>query len=212
MKKTILILLGISVLLIGVIYVLYKNSESKNEEIIDIFKEDSEELTVEEEIKEDIISKVFVDIKGMVANPGVYEMSVNSRVNDVIIKAGGLVDGADTSFINLAKIVTDEMTIIIHSTEEIKQKYKEEICVCNCPEITNDACIEEKLEKENNLVNINTADKDELMLVSGIGESKANSIIKYRETNGLFSNIEEIKNVSGIGDSLFEEIKDHITV
>jgi len=126
---------------------------------------------------------------------------------------GGLGDGADTSLINLAKIVEDEMTIIIYSKEEILEKYKEEICICECPEITNDACININTNSElEKVVNINSATKEDLMTIPGIGESKAEGIIKYREENGKFSNIEEIKNVSGIGDSLFEEIKKLITV
>ena len=134
--------------------------------------------------------------------------------NDVITMAGGLIEGADTSLINLAKIVADEMTIIIYSKEEVTEKLKEEICVCECPLINNDACINDSSSsvKEGPLININTATKEELMTISGIGEAKAEDIIKYRESNGNFKSIDEIKNVSGIGDSLFEKIKDYITV
>lgn len=216
LKKIILILLGISILLSGVIFVLYKNNQSKTEEVIDIFKEkEDEEVSEETEKQEEItnVEKVVVDIKGMVASPGVYEVDSTSRVNDVINMAGGLLEGADTSLINLAKIVTDEMTIIIYSSEEVLEKYKEEVCVCDCPEITNDACIDNSTESnDNEIVNINTATKEELTKVPGIGESKAESIIKHREENGNFNTIEDIKNVSGIGESLFEKIKDYITV
>ena len=214
MKKIFLILLGISIILIGVIFVLYKNYYTSNEEVIDIFKDKEEEVVVEEEseILKEEEEKVVVDIKGMVANPGVYEVSSSSRVNDVIELAGGLLENADTSLINLAKIVSDEMTIIIYSNEEVLEKYKEEVCVCDCPLISNDACIESGSEDSGALVNINTASKEELMTVSGIGEAKAESIIKYREDNGSFSAIEDIMNVSGIGESLFEKIKDYITV
>lgn len=105
------------------------------------------------------------------------------------------------------------MTIIIYSKEEILEKYKEEVCICECPEITNDACIETKNDTEENiLVNINTAGKDELTKIPGVGDSKAHAIIKYREENGDFNDIEDIKKVSGIGESLFEKIKDYITV
>lgn len=215
MKKIFLILLGISILLSGAIFILYKNNQSKNEEVIDIFKDKEEVKEEEEEQKEDSEDKkIVVDIKGMVASPGVYEVSSTARVNDVITMAGGLLDGADTSLINLAKIVADEMTIIVYSKEEVTEKLKEEICVCECPLITNDACINDSLSsvKEGTLININTATKEELMTISGIGEAKADDIIKYRESNGNFKSIDEIKNVSGIGDSLFEKIKDYITV
>ena len=215
MKKIILILIGIAVVLFGVIFVIYKNSENSREEVIDIFKEETDEEVEEpssDENKEEINeNKVVVDIKGMVANPGVYEVNTTFRVNDVITIAGGLMEGADTSLINLAKIVEDEMIIIIYSKEEILEKFKNEVCVCDCPEIKNDACIEVNTE-ENILVNINTASKEELMKVSGIGESKADEIIEYRTINGNFGSIEDIKNVSGIGEALFEKIKDYITV
>ena len=200
MKKIILILIGIAVLLSTVIFIIYTNNENSNEEVIDIFKEENNE------------NEVVVDIKGMVANPGVYEVNTTFRVNDVITLAGGLTEGADTSLINLAKIVEDEMIIIIYSKEEILEKFKNEVCICDCPEIKNDACIEVNTGEENILVNINTASKEELMKVSGIGESKAEAIIEYRQSNGNFNTIEDIKNVSGIGEALFEKIKDYITV
>ena len=108
MKKIILILIGIAVVLFGVILVIYKNNESSNGEVIDIFKEETEEVIEEpssDENKEETNeNKVVVDIKGMVANPGVYEVDTTFRVNDVITLAGGLKEGADTSLINLAKI------------------------------------------------------------------------------------------------------------
>ncbi len=219
MKKIFLILLGISILLIGTIFILYKNYESENEEVIDIFKDEEEEKEQETvspdnvQYEEDNIDKVVVDIKGMVVNPGVYEVESTKRVNDVIEMAGGLIEGADTSLINLAKIVSDEMTIIIYSSNEVLEKYKSEVCLCDCPEITNDACINSDITSDQNtVVNINTARKEELMTISGLGDAKADAIIKYREENGNFNSIEEIKNVSGIGDSLFEKIKDYITV
>lgn len=219
MKKIFLVLFGISILLIGVIFVLYNNYYAKDEEVIDIFKDNDEQEETQDSIldidekKEDDIEKVVVDIKGMILNPGVYEVSSSSRVNDVIELAGGLIDGADTSLINLAKIVFDEMTIIIYSNDEVLEKYKDEICVCECPLISNDACTSsDSSNSASGLVNINTAGMDELMKVSGIGEAKADSIIRYREENGRFKTIEDIMNVSGIGESLFEKIKNYITV
>lgn len=218
MKKVIFILLGISFVLGGVIFVLYKNNYSKNDDVVDIFKEkdnsdnndNSDEKEKIEDLKDDT-NTVIVDIKGMVVNPGVYEVPSSFRVNDVIETAGGLLDGADTSKINLAKIVSDEMTIIIYSNEEIIEKYKNEVCVCDCPDISNDACISDNNE-DDTLVNINTADIDELMEIKGIGRSKAKAIIEYRDKMGNFNSIDDIKNVDGIGDSLFEKIKMYIKV
>lgn len=216
MKKVILVLIGISILLGGTIFVLYKNNKESNEETVDIFKKKEEkkeeELPIEEKKKE--VSTVIVDIKGNVNNPGVYEVENGKRVNDVINMAGGLTETADTSNINLAKIVTDEMTIVIYSKEEVLEKYKSEVCICDCPYITNDACINESSNEDNtsSLVNINTASIEELMTLQGLGEAKAKSIIEYRTKNGNFTSIDSIKEVSGIGEAIFEKIKDYITV
>ena len=115
------------------------------------------------------------------------------------------------------------MVIIIYTKEEVKNsnlvntviKVVEKECVC--PNIENDGCLNTEIKdtignkEENELININTATKEELQTINGIGESKANNIIKYRETKGNFSSIEDIKNVEGIGDSLYEAIKTYIT-
>ena len=155
MKKLIYILIGVSALLGATIYIIYKTNNDITEEA-DIIKEDQEN---KKELKKESNTKVVVDIKGMITNPGVYEVEKNSRVNDVIALAGGLLEGADTSKINLAKIVEDEMTIIIYSKEEILEKYKEENCVCKPCEIINDACIN-NTDNTTNLININTATKE----------------------------------------------------
>lgn len=166
--------------------------------------------------------KVHVDIKGAIKEPNVYEMDKGSRIIDLINEAGGLNDNADTSLINLSKILSDEMVIYIYTKEEVKNsnlidtviKVVEKECVC--PNIQNDGCINDKLDdtitnKESGLVNINTADLSMLMTIPGIGEQKAKNIIKYREENGLFNEISDITKVSGIGNSLYESIKEYIT-
>lgn len=209
MKKTILILTTIIILLGGTIYIIYKNTENSNEEVIDIFKkEEDNEEEEQEETKNS--TKVIVDIKGMVNNPGVYEVDNTYRVNDVINLAGGLKEGADTSDINLAKTVYDEMTIIVYSSEEVLEKYKQEVCICNCPYIENNACIDN--ETDSNLVNINTAGIEELTTLTGIGDVKAEAIIKYRNEVGRFKQKEDLLNIEGIGEALFEKIKDDITI
>lgn len=186
-----------------------------------------EPITKEEQEAQKKIIKI--DIKGQVINPGVYELEENSRVIDAINKAGGLTEIANTSLINLSKKLEDSMVIIIYSNEEVENSNVKQIETvfkiiekeCNCPVIENDSCInteitkeesnEENTNTENKLVNINTSSKEELMTVSGIGESKADSIIEYRKTN-KFNSIEDIMNVSGIGEKLFEQIKTHITI
>ena len=176
-----------------------------------------------------VVEKIKVDIKGYIEVPGVYEMDNDSRIIDVINKAGGLKEEANTEYINLSKRVNDEMIIIIYSNNEV-EKYKEtekEIVYieyeCVCPDNKNDACINEEdtvntngvktekieetsSEKKDELISINTGTLDELMTLSGIGESKA----QYREKNGKFEKLEDIMNVSGIGESAYSKIKDYI--
>ena len=199
--------------------IIIKNNLKNNEVYASSDKEIlyANNVTLEEN-KEEIS---FVDIKGQVLNPGVYKVYENTRVIDVINMAGGLLDNSYTSKINLAKKVKDEMVIIIYSKEEIK---KNEIKEVNINYSFNDALINDKdvltndnkisnsnISKENKLVNINTCTKEELLTLSGIGESKANAIISYREENGGFKTIEDLLNVSGIGNSIYEKIKNYIT-
>lgn len=143
----------------------------------------------------------------------------NSVVIDVINEAGGLTDLADTSVINLSKKIIDEMVIIIYTKEQVanftKVKETEKIIQDKCNQVDenslkNDACI--KTEEITSKVSINNSPKEVLMTLQGIGESKANDIIKYREENGPFNSIEDIKNVPGIGDNLFAQIKEDITL
>lgn len=188
---------------------------------------ENEGINDNEEFENVIVKKVYVDIKGAVKNPGVYEVGEDKKVIDVLELAGGLAENADTSMINLAKKVFNEMVVIIYTNDEVKNARESDTVIkvvekeCVCPEIKNDACINSgDIEKndnqnnveENNKVNINKATLEELLTISGIGESKAKSIIEYREQNGVFKQIGDIMNVSGIGESLFEKIKNNITV
>ena len=169
--------------------------------------------------KKENIENYKVDIKGEILTPGIYTLKSNSREIDVIEMSGGLTENADTSVINLSKKITDEMVIIIYSKSEVKdfektketEKIVQEKCIKKDENaLKNDACITDSV-KTSGKVSINTATKEELMSLTGIGDSKAEDIIKYREENGLFKTIEDIKNVSGIGDSLFAKIKENIT-
>lgn len=153
---------------------------------------------------------VKVDIKGCVNKTGVYEMNLNDRVIDVINKSGGLSECADTSSINLSKKIFDEMVIIIPSEEEtIKEDINNDALIGD--EQNNINSNDEVKQEINKKVSINSASKEELMTLTGIGESKALAIIEYRN-NKKFESIEEITNVSGIGESLFEKIKNDITL
>lgn len=161
-----------------------------------------------------------MDIKGEILTPGIYSMSSSSRVIDVIEKAGGLTKNANTTVINLSKKITDEMVIIIYSNEEVKNfaKTKEveqqvqQYCVQKEETaLKNDACITENTTTSSK-VSINKATLEQLQTLPGIGEAKAKDIIAYREQNGPFTTIEDLKKISGIGESVFAKIKDYITL
>ena len=171
----------------------------------------------EEQTKQNNIIKV--DIKGAVNNPGVYELDSLTRVQDVIDLAGGLKKDADTSNINLSKIIKDEMVIIISTKTELKNQTinVEKTPVTNDVSLTRSEVIPKlEIKDDNNelsaIININNASMEELMTLNGIGVSKAQAIIDYRNTFGNFLNIEDIKNVTGIGESAYSKIKDNITV
>ena len=224
----ILILIIICLVIIRKKELKENNKEYKISVNSNLIKEDNKKDN-KSSIGED--KKIIVDIKGQVITPGVYELEENSRVIDVINLAGGLTENANTSLINLSKKIEDGMVIIIYSNEEVANSNVKEVETvfkiiekeCNCPNIKNDSCINTELDNEvekeninnneetNKLVNINTASKEELMTLTSIGESKAEAIIKYRNET-KFGTIEDIKNVSGIGDALFEKIKENITV
>lgn len=195
-----------------IIYVSF-NSDVKTVEPEVIALSDDEE---KDEIITEAVETIFIDIKGEVENPGVYEMQLGDRVIDAVQMAGGFTDEATTDNVNLSKKLKDESVIIIPSY----LKDYENVTIKNDYEIDiNDDIVQseknesdEKIESSSNLININTASVVELMSLDGIGESKAKAIIEYRDINGDFENILDIKNVSGIGESIYEKIKDYITV
>lgn len=151
-------------------------------------KFEEEEVQSEEEKNQSVVN-IIVDIDGAVSKPGVYEFSLGARVIDAINKAGGLTQRADTKNLNKARKLIDGEKIYI--PEEGEEVYLD------------NENIQEK-------ININTATKEQLMSLDGIGEVYSLRIIEYREKK-RFTNIEEIKNVKGIGEKTFEKIKDKIT-
>ena len=137
---------------------------------------------------------VYVHICGEVMEPGVYELPEGSRIFEAVKAAGGLTDEADEASLNMAEKVSDGMQIVILSYDEIVERSAAE------------------QEAKSGLVNINTASREQLMTLSGIGEARAEDIIRYREESGGFNVIEDIKKVPGIKDAAYLKIKDNITV
>ena len=217
-----LIFFAFSIIIIGSITLI----SNKNDIKIESEKKLSDENNIlrEKKDKEDNNDILLVDIKGAIQNPGVYQLNVGKRVIDVINLAGGLKENANTINLNLSKKITDEMYIIVYTNEELESYLKKEnnaSCVsleCICPNEENKACITSKdsiIKKTNDIkqdvkISINNASKEELMTLTGIGEAKADNIINYRNENGLFNKIEDIKNVAGISDKIFEKIKNDI--
>ena len=140
--------------------------------------------------------KIFVDVKGAVKHPGVFETTKDKRVKDLIEEAGGLLDDADTSTLNLSQKVKDQMVIYV-----LKHGEK--------PKQISDGGIS---SSSGDVININTANLEQLMKISGVGKTKAEAIISYREKNGDFKKKEDITKVKGIGKATFEKIKDKIEV
>lgn len=180
------------------------NEEDNNGEDLNEVKINNEEL-IENEIKEDKNSSnldsnnniIVVEIKGEVLKPDVYKLSEGSIVKDLIDAAGGLTNQANISNINRAKELKNHELLIISNINDV-----------NIEENSNE--IIENEENTDSAISINEADLSKLKEIPGIGDVKANSIIAYREKNGGFKSIEELKNVDGIGEKTFEKIKDSI--
>ena len=137
---------------------------------------------------------LYVYVCGAVADPGVYTLENGSRIVAAIEAAGGFLPEAATDAVNLAELVQDGMQIIVPDVEEVAAR------------------VAEMARQEAGLINLNTATKAELCTLSGIGETKAEAILAYRTELGGFNSIEQLKEVTGIGESLFNQIKSSIYI
>lgn len=143
---------------------------------------------------------IYVYVCGAVNTPGVYELAGGTRIYEAIMCAGGLREDADKNYVNQAQILSDGEQVYIPIEGEAVQEH-----------------LMQEAEKGSEFsaddrIDINTATKEELMTLSGIGESRAESILAYRQIHGTFQNIEELMNVEGIKEGIFQKIKDSITV
>lgn len=154
--------------------------------------------------------KITIYISGEVQNPGVVTINSDQRLATAVEKLGGVTQNADMNNINLAMKLEDEMHYIIPKKGE-----KIETNTMQNQNTSNNTIDESNINSNNNesnKININTATIDELDKIPGVGEATANKILSYREENGNFNSIEEIKNVNGIGEKKFENMKDLICV
>lgn len=183
---------GILLILVGVGGLFSKKEESvEGTTVVEttMLVEKTEVSTTQETV-------IFVDIKGAVKNPGVYQMKVGDRVKDALDAAGGLTEEADSQKVNLAKRLEDQMVIVV-------PKVGEEAEEIPAGETRNEGTKEGK-------VNINTATVEELKTLKGVGEKKAEAIIEYRKKNGSFQTKEDLMKVRGIGKKLFESFQERI--
>ena len=195
-------------LLGGAFFLVPKLSKKEKKNTPTLVLKTAKEEKQKSDQEEKITSFFQVDIKGAVQQPGIYSVQEGSRVIDVIRLAGDL---------------TDEMVIIVYTKEEVQNfkqvKEQEDIVQKKCVEgpnssVSNDACLDEEDDERasSSKVSLNNASKEEFLTLPGIGESKAEAIIKYREEHGGFQAIEEVKEVSGIGESLYNQIKEDLTL
>lgn len=184
-KKTVFKIIILAIILISSLII--KCTAKPNTKVI---ADDNKNKDVKTEKLED---NIIIDISGEIKNPGIYKMKGRVRLYEIIDKAGGLKEEANINSINQARYVKDGEKIIIPSSRNSQGMDKESI------------------SNENNLVNINTASKEELLKLPGIGEVTAEKIINYRDNNN-FTKIEDLKNVNGIGMATYNKLKDLICV
>lgn len=201
-KKKIKIVAGvIAVLVFGILYLSFNQKETAKKIVTEPFSDsdmvsgESTELSANPQTTV-VAQEVYIHICGEVKRPGVYCFGKEPRVMEVVKKAGGFTKKADEDAINLAQVITDGTQLAIPSKTKGKNN-KEKIT---------------KEDGKSERLNINTASKEELMTLSGIGESKATQILSYREENGNFQKIEDIMKISGIKEGVFNKIKNDITV
>ena len=191
-------------------------SEQESSDMEESPKEASDDAS-ESEITTGSNDSVYVYICGAVVNEGVYKLPSDSRVVDAVNKAGGMNEDACQGFVNLAEKLSDGEKIYIPTAEEIES---EDIrvginsfeSISSSENSSSENSSSEDSVSEDGRVNINRATKQELMTLSGIGESKAEDIISYREASGGFNSIQELTNVNGIGTATFDKLKDKIKV
>lgn len=221
-------ILCISIIIIAIIIIYY--TCIKKEDYLDVNSNlnmiisNNENIQIEENVlKKDldnINNKIVVHITGAIKKEGIYELNENSRIADAIEMAGGLNDNANINNINLAYVLQDGMKIYIpqkgENTNEVKDNT--DMYIYNKNEektIKNENTIDSSQNVNNtktDKININTATQKELETLPGIGESTALKIINYRKDNGKFNSIEDIKKVSGIGESKYSKIKSLIKI
>ncbi|MDG4848481.1 helix-hairpin-helix domain-containing protein [Peribacillus frigoritolerans] len=173
----------------------------------DIFSITAKEAEMEQSVNESAAEPeiIKVDVKGAVKSPGIFTAQAGDRVIDLISAAGSFTEKADTDKVNFAQIIEDQMVIYVPEIGEEDKGNLENIQVGTSGDAVTKGT-------SGGLVNLNTATQEDLQTLTGIGPSKANAILEYRETIGKFKEVDELKQVTGIGDKTFERLRDSISV
>lgn len=201
-KKKIQIILGVmAFFLAGILYLGLNGRQESGEVVTGHFTDGAGESVKEDDPEQTASSVVYVHICGAVKKPGVYTFPSEPHIIDVVKQAGGFTKKADSSSVNLAEKVADGTQLVV-TEKRAEEKANEE----------QSSHEKSSASGGSDKVNINTASAEELMTLSGIGESKAAQIVSYRESNGAFQKIEDIMKISGIKEGVFSKIKDYITV
>ena len=193
LKTVIVLAIGLGVCIVGLLYVNYRSDTDE------VFKTNLTDDVTESEVSTEASTEdttIVVYITGEVKKPDVYSLAAEARLVDLIDKAGGFTDKAYIDDLNLAQVLNDGEKYVVQNVE-------------NETENESDNAV---TDEEEGLVNINTADLAELDSLPGVGEKIAENIIAYRDKWGSFDSIEEIKEVEGIGDGIYDRIKDSITI
>ena len=206
-KKVIIVIIAATIILI-----LIHEKLIKNEDFIETNTDFNIMQTEENVIEDENSGKIIIYITGEIQKEGVYELKENSRVLDAIEIAGGLKENANIEDINLAQILEDESKIYIPNKNDENIKNDNQNNIDNISKNTTETIKKEGTIIKSEKININTASQTELETLPGIGPSTALKIVNYRKEKGKFKNIEDIKNVSGIGESKFSKIKDLIKI
>lgn len=228
-QKVIIVIIG-SMIIIAFLYYIYTKEDNmviSTEETAEknLVGNTVENLEENEETTKENTNKIIVHVSGAVNKEGIVELEENSRISDAISKAEGLKENADTKKINLAYKLEDGMKIYIPTIEESMNQNEQNQnesqslmdqtsqYITSSSEIIQDGQTNGTSEtKTNEKININTATQTELETLPGIGPSTSLKIVNYRKENGNFKTIEDIKEVSGIGEVKYENIKDLICV
>lgn len=230
MQKFVIVLVGVLLPLICLSGCTKKEEESfllleleetnSVEEQPDCVEQESLEVPAEGENSEAVLQKeaepfvIYVHVCGAVVKPGVYEFEYGSRVYEAVEAAGGFIDEADTGYVNQAQLLEDGAKLVIPTLQQTKTLYAKELKDEDFGVLSKsgESVVKESAQQKAGLVNINTAGREELMSLPGIGETRADAILQYRMGIGAFVSKEQIMEIDGIKSGLYSKLQDKICV